>query len=139
MKDSSGKTSISDFLVAPRYLYWQQNERIGTDWNWGSADKRRNNDAWGSFDKSEFYSSGSTYYWYCDRNTGNGTFDQWKDDLVWIPSAAEVGNYYAPSSGARENQGLWKTVQNTQRASSDAVWLRTADDSKLLQCAWTDG
>ena len=120
---ATSKTSkISEFLVAPRYLEWQQNGRIGTDWSWGSPDKNRNNDAWGAQGKNNFYSSDDTYYWYEDRTTGNGTFDAWKDDLIWIPSAAEVGNYYSD----RENQGIWKTVQSTQRASSEIAWLRTA-------------
>ncbi|MCH5160277.1 MAG: hypothetical protein J1F66_05495 [Clostridiales bacterium] len=114
--DTTKKSNISQFLVAPRYLKWQQTEHIPSTWNWGSKGKSHNNEAWGTVGSTNYYNS-SIYY------EGKSNYAQWKDDLIWLPSSTEVGN---ENSGV-ENTGIWAMDKTNQRSADDIAWLRTAD------------
>ena len=104
-------SNISQYLVAPRYLLWQQNLKVpDIGWSdWTQNGKNQNNDAWGKQGQSEFEST----YWY-EELSG---YDTWKDDLLWLPATAETG--YG------SHVGLWNTTQ-AQRQSNTNAWLRTA-------------
>ena len=109
-------TNIYKYLVAPRYLDWQKEQVIPSGWGWAEQGKALNNQAWGIMGKSSF-NNASKYPYYEEKTN----YAQWADDLIWIPSCAEVGNEYE----GNENSGIWLTSK-TQRSASDIVWLRTA-------------
>ena len=113
---ASKKSNISQFLVSPRYVAYQKNLNLPSDWNWTQKGHSHNNDAWGWKGSGEFYQT--TTYWYEQKTN----YNQWMDDLIWLPASAETGNYYSN----QENKGIWLTDQATQRSSSDIAWLRTA-------------
>ena len=110
------KSNISQYLVAPRYLDWQKEQVIPSGWNWTEQGKALNNQHWGKMGKSSYYDA-SRYPYYEEKTN----YAQWADDLIWLPSCAEVGNEYK----SVENSGIWLTSK-TQRSASDIVWLRTA-------------
>ena len=115
---SGGKSNISQFLVKPSSLAWQQNLQIPASWNWTQKGKSQNNEAWGKFGAGQYYNN------ICYE--GKTGFDAWKDDLIWIPACSEVGNFYS----GQTNNGIWGTTQDQNRVanaeSTEAVWLRTA-------------
>ena len=115
--ETEKNTNIYKYLVAPRLLDWQKEQVIPSGWNWTEQGKALNNQHWGTMGKSSYYDA-TKYPYYEDKTN----YDGWADDLIWIPSCAEVGNEY----NGKENSGIWLT-DKTQRSASDIVWLRTAD------------
>ena len=111
------KSNIRDFLVAPRYVEWQKNLKLPSDWGWGNAGGSYNNEGWGYQGESAFYLYNGVRYWYESKNN----YAQWMDDLIWLPASAETGNYWS----SKEQTGLWATNAQ-QRSSTEPAWLRTA-------------
>ena len=118
---SSNKSNIHSFLVAPRYISWQKAQVIPSDWGWTEKGKALNNQAWGTMGKNNYYNNAVNYPYYEEKNN----YTQWKEDLVWLPSCTEVGNYWSNN----EQKGLWNLSQEQRKyadgGSTDALWLRT--------------
>ena len=125
---SGGKSNISQYLVAPRYVSYQGNLNVPSDWNWKQAGKSQNNEAWGALGADQYYDS------RCYE--GKTNYAQWKDDLIWLPACSEIGNSYK----GRENSGIWNTSMS-QISSAGIVWLRTAhpDNSYVSYTLTADG
>ena len=131
------------FLVSPRYIGWQYQESAASSMNYvsysangQSTNKGQDllNDAWGilatssshaNFKANTVTSNGvatNVDIYYEDK----GLYGAWKDDLVWLPSMAEVG------WSTSDNMGLWQTkyTQRQYPASTDiyslSAWLRSA-------------
>ena len=103
---------LKDYLVAPRYIGWQYQQSAIVSSGYSN---NFNNDAWG-----RMINGFSTNYQYENKYTsGTDYYSVWKDDLVWLPSLAEVGgnNDLKP--------GLWKTT-SAQRICNNSTWLRSA-------------
>lgn len=126
---SSGtKGAFYDYLATPANMSWQ--EYISAKGN-TCLQYKLSNECWGDL-SSETKADG----WYAnDMNysikTGDSltVYNSWKDDRIWIPARAELGD-----SSANNGNGLWKTDyvhrKNTGTASSsspfyDIAWYRS--------------
>ena len=105
------KTStIKDYLVSPRYISWQYQQSAHDN---GASTYNFNNDAWGKM-TNYFYPG------FCYEN--NDYYASWKDDLLWLPSVAEIGDGGTGS--------LWKTTtEQLQCQSNKYYWVRSAGTS----------
>ena len=117
--ETEKNSNIYKYIATPRLLDWQKEQVIPTGWNWTEQGKALNNQHWGTMGKNSYYDA--TKYPYYEEKTN---YSAWADDLIWIPSCAEVGNEYQ----SKENPGIWLTSK-TQRSASDIVWLRTGGSS----------
>ena len=113
---TGAENSVVDYLVAPRFVQWQYQQHSQGVGN-PSCTNDLNNDAWGSVGSTGFYNT--TFYY---ENFSH--YSAWKDDLVWLPSLAEVG------FGNTGNQGLWQTTlqqrENPSGAVTNWMWVRSA-------------
>ena len=122
MEEYSGqKSNIPGFLVAPRFVSWQQSQVIPNNWNWTEKGCALNNQAWGTMGKNKYYQQAVNRPYYEDYTN----YRQWKDDLLWLPSCAEVGNTYQ----SVQNEGIWGLTQDQRRfneaSASEYLWLRS--------------
>ena len=107
MTDGVYYNEISDFIVTPRQVAWQEfQSAIDSAKYWNNI----SNDAWSSEVTDEGFYSGDYNYAKKAKN------DAWADDRLWIPSLSETGH---------GGKSLWMVSVN-QRANSDIYWLRSA-------------
>ena len=108
---TSNKSALSDFLIAPMNVGWQEFESVKTQLKWGFDSS---NDGWGKVTNNSTYYNNGVY------NYSNKTnYDVWKNDLLWIPSAVEIG-YRSNNNGI----GYCYTSSN-QRTNSCHSWSRS--------------
>lgn len=101
---------LQKYLVAPAHISWQKVQISRTKFN---TTHDGPNDSWGTNIGAWYYSGGGYNYNY-ESKPG---YSAWKDDLVWLPSWTETGNY-------GNYQGLWNT-STANRENTERIWLRT--------------
>ena len=125
--------TLSDYLVAPRYIGWQYEQHAKYDATNSSNPNPNqyinfdlNNDAWGVGNSTANGFLGGISY------EDRAAYAVWKDDLVWLPSITEVGSISSSTTaGGRPSgaaiSGLWK-ISETQRefTSGNYAWSRSA-------------
>ena len=156
--DINAKKNVTNFLVKPKDVLYMQDESYadietaaGSTNNWKSgqneASKNKIPSAFGG-GTSKWYAGWNAYYQqeksvYGTAVPGSGqTYSQlsddqlyfdWGNDLLWLPSWAEVGEHGTTSAGTAVNSsitGLW-ALNTNQRAYSNAsttaaqAWLRS--------------
>ncbi len=160
--DINAKKNVTNFLVKPKDVLYMQDESYadietaaGSTNNWKSGQ----NEA--SKNKIPSGFGGGTSKWYAGWNVhyqqeksvygtavqgsnqtyspGDQLYFDWGEDLLWLPSWAEVGEHGTTSAGTAANSsitGLW-ALNTNQRLYSNAsttatqAWLRsgTSDNS----------
>ena len=156
--DINAKKNVTNFLVKPKDVLYMQDESYadietaaGSTNNWKSgqneASKNKIPSAFGG-GTSKWYAGFNAYYQqeksvYGTAVPGSGqTYSQlsgdqlyfdWGEDLLWLPSWAEVGENGTSAAGTAANSsitGLW-ALNTNQRAYSNAsttaaqAWLRS--------------
>lgn len=111
-----GKSNISKYIVAPRYVGYQYDQNRGAILDGNSAHGYINNESWGKYGASKFHNTS-----YCYESSAN--YSDWADDLVWLPSWTETGN-----AGGSDGMGIWK-INAVQGSSQGTTWLRSAFSS----------
>lgn len=122
MTNPNNGVSVMDYIVAPRYIDWQY-EQHATSSSAAGFTSDLSNDAWGKITPQHLDNEN---VWYQDKYSDY--YSDWKDDLVWLPSLAEVGVYNA--SG-----GIWNTTQaQRQNPTGTNAWLRSAGQNNIQNC-----
>ena len=159
--DINAKKNVTNFLVKPKDVLYMQDESYadietaaGSTNNWKSgqneASKNKIPSAFGG-GTSKWYAGFNAYYQqeksvYGTAVPGSGqTYSQlsgdqlyfdWGEDLLWLPSWAEVGENGTSAAGTAANSsitGLW-ALNTNQRAYSNAsttaaqAWLRSGSN-----------
>ncbi|MDE7349218.1 MAG: hypothetical protein K2N53_06105, partial [Clostridia bacterium] len=107
------------YLATPANFGWQETENNYVIRGHNDA-HTLTNEAWGTPEGTVAYYSNLNY----TTKEGTGSYyTRWKDDYLWLPSIAEVGNTTAVAGS-----GLWKATVDQKKNSptSGAVRLRTA-------------
>ena len=102
--------SVTDFIVSPRYISWQYQQSAIQAVNYNVS-----NDAWGKM-RDDF----NTGYNYENSCTVGGTdyYPIWKDDLLWLPSIAEIGNVTG---------SMWEVTTSQMKCQDNKYfWSRSA-------------
>ncbi len=111
----SVKGSLTDFIVTPAQVAYQETENNTVGGNIGSTGYTLPNEAYGT--------PSGTVKWYVGsgRNmdySGKSGYADWKDDYIWLPSLTETGR-------DETTNGIW-ALSNNQRSNSSASWLRSS-------------
>ncbi|MDE6758019.1 MAG: hypothetical protein K2J89_01915, partial [Clostridia bacterium] len=116
---ASYTASIRDFIVQPKDITYQATENsYGITLDTPShGNYTRNNEAYDTITTNAYWYTNGSGIKYCYENKTN--YSKWKDDYIWLPSTAEVGN------GDGVN-GIWKVSVEQKKWSSRSIWLRTA-------------
>ena len=154
--DINAKKNVTNFLVKPKDVLYMQDESYadietaaGSTNNWKSgqneASKNKIPSAFGG-GTSKWYAGWNAYYQQEKSvygtavqgsnqtySPGDQLYFDWGEDLLWLPSWAEVGEHGTTSAGTAVNSsitGLW-ALNTNQRAYSNAsttaapAWLRS--------------
>ena len=154
--DINAKKNVTNFLVKPKDVLYMQDESYadietaaGSTNNWKSgqneASKNKIPSAFGG-GTSKWYAGFNAYYQQEKSvygtavqgsnqtySPGDQLYFDWGEDLLWLPSWAEVGEHGTTSAGTAANSsitGLW-ALNTNQRAYSNAsttaaqAWLRS--------------
>ena len=114
--------SVTDYLVTPRKVAYQETENVNTQFGWSNYYP---NEAYGTPNgNGTWYTSNNENYDFSSREV----YDDWADDTLWLPSLTETGNIWASGSSA----GIWQT-STEQRANS------TGSNSSMGNVGTTSG
>ncbi len=111
----SVKGSLTDFIVTPAQVAYQETENNTVGGNIGSTGYTLPNEAYGT--------PSGTVNWYVGNGknmnySGKSGYADWKDDYIWLPSLTETG-------GNESVNGIW-ALSNNQRSNSEYYsWLRS--------------
>ncbi len=95
---------ITDFLVRPLDVSWQENQSF---YNYYGQGKNYSNEAWSYSITGNFGTNYAT-------TVGN---DNWKNDYIWLPSYTEIATI--------SNKSFWGLSSNQLHAFSEEYYLRT--------------
>ncbi|MDE7159142.1 MAG: hypothetical protein K2N74_06185, partial [Clostridiales bacterium] len=108
--------NVTKYLVSPENLHWQEDQQNrvikGSDASAYDHNVNLSNEAY-----STSIPNMAAANWQ-----GKEHYSDWKSDLIWEPSASEVGH-----STAAVGRGLWQTTLTQRQDDSPKIsWLRSA-------------
>ncbi len=121
--DDTEQGSITDFLIAPNQVEYQQNENL-YDVTYGIQ-----SGIWYAATNESSMNKIASSKWYHARPVqSNAKYFDWSSDKLWLPSLSETGQ--GARSGAYRHGGLWGLDDQQRSSRSDRYsWLRAGSAS----------
>ncbi len=121
--DDTEQGSITDFLIAPNQVEYQQNENL-YDVTYGIQSS-----IWyAATNESSMNKIAGSKWYYARPVQSNAKYFDWSSDKLWLPSLSETGQ--GVRSGAYRHGGLWGLDDQQRSSRSDRYsWLRAGSAS----------
>ncbi|MDE6870219.1 MAG: hypothetical protein K2J75_05775, partial [Clostridia bacterium] len=130
--DTAGTGNITDFLVKPNEVLYQQYENLRTvettvNNNWYQAPNENS-----KFDvaSDQWHSNGTIAV------QGKNNYYDWGNDLIWLPSLSETGQN--KRDGVNASGGLWNLDASQRGMSAGCAWLRSGDNTSAQHAYYLD-
>ncbi len=122
--DTVGTGNITDFLVKPNEVLYQQYENLydishvaGNNWYNAPNDSSKNDIV-----ESKWYTNG------INAIESKTKYYDWGNDLIWLPSLSEMGQNLNSIINTKASGGLWNLDASQRGISAGCAWLRSGDD-----------